>query len=386
MTGDTFTDEKTPVSPTNTDTSTLQGDAIIEIREDNDRVDLEAAPVAAGEHAQPADEKRPGFIRRVTGSFKITPEPAHVTETRTRTLENNPNGFPRLATFQASDPNFGLYRSYSYLHSRILLDYQDEITELEKELDNCDWDDFDEDPERPKARLAGPDEEGERTRRTVLREIKTKLMEYDEVLIKVRTLESFQRPSDRDYRSVRRYYNNTKPLHDGEMESVRCKEDIVSISTGRERAAFDGGVETLIGQVDGTVQKWFNLKQPPLLKYFRTPELAAKTQNTDISLYSATRIDKMVNIFITFVIFVLLIVPIVTMYQLTSTITIDGNTPANTYRNTFNAVGVLIVFTLLFSAAMSVLTKAARHEMFAASAAYCAILVVFIGNFTGPNN
>jgi hypothetical protein len=74
------------------------------------------------------------------------------------------------------------------------------------------------------------------------------------------------------------------------------------------------------------------------------------------------------------------------MYQLTSTITIDGSTPANTYRNTFNAVGVLIVFTLLFSAAMSVLTKAARHEMFAASAAYCAILVVFIGNFTGPNN
>lgn len=117
-------------------------------------------------------------------------------------MENNPNGFPRLATFQASDANFGLYRSYSYLHSRILLDYQDEITELEKELDNCDWDDFEEDPERPKVRLAGSDEEGERTRRTVLREIKTKLMEYgtcfawfeltqltvtDDVLIKVRT-------------------------------------------------------------------------------------------------------------------------------------------------------------------------------------------------------
>jgi hypothetical protein len=55
-------------------------------------------------------------------------------------------------------------------------------------------------------------------------------------------------------------------------------------------------------------------------------------------------------------------------------------------RDTINAVGVLIVFTLLFSAAMSILTKAARHELFAASAAYCAILVVFIGNFTGPGN
>lgn len=59
----------------------------------------------------------------------------------------------------------------------------------------------------------------------------------------------------------------------------------------------------------------------------------------------------------------------------------DSNT-----RDTLNAVGLLIVFTLLFSAAMSLLTKAARHELFAASAAYCAILVVFIGNFTGPGN
>lgn len=60
---------------------------------------------------------------------------------------------------------------------------------------------------------------------------------------------------------------------------------------------------------------------------------------------------------------------------------LDANT-----RDTLNAVGLLIVFTLLFSAAMSLLTKAARHELFAASAAYCAILVVFIGNFTGPGN
>lgn len=99
---------------------------------------------------------------------------------------------------------------------------------------------------------------------------------------------------------------------------------------------------------------------------------------------------------ITFVIFILLVVPVVTMYQLTSTSMIEpssGNSTSSSAsaadintRDTFNAVGVLIVFTLLFSAAMSLLTKAARHELFAASAAYCAILVVFIGNFTGPGN
>jgi hypothetical protein len=134
-------------------------------------------------------------------------------------------------------------------------------------------------------------------------------------------------------------------------------------------------------------------------KYFRTPELRAKTSNEYISFYSSTRIDKLVNILITFVIFILLVIPVVTLYHLTSTSAIsnlaqlagDGasvpTSAVDAYNHDlFNAVGVLIVFTLLFSAAMSLLTKAARHELFAASAAYCAILVVFIGNFTAPGN
>jgi hypothetical protein len=125
----------------------------------------------------------------------------------------------------------------------------------------------------------------------------------------------------------------------------------------------------------------------------------AKTDDAKVAFYSSSRIDKLVNILITFVIFILLVIPVVVLYHLTSTSAIsnladlkaaNATVPASAVddynRDTFNAVGVLIVFTLLFSAAMSLLTKAARHELFAASAAYCAILVVFIGNFTGPGN
>jgi magnesium-transporting ATPase (P-type) len=97
-----------------------------------------------------------------------------------------------------------------------------------------------------------------------------------------------------------------------------------------------------------------------------------------------------VNIFITIVIFSLLVIPIILMYQLTNTAAHgdDGSTNSRNgnNRDMFQAVGVLMVFTLLFSTAMSLLTKAARHELFAASAAYCAILVVFIGNLTAPGN
>ena len=63
-----------------------------------------------------------------------------------------------------------------------MLDLQDEITCLEKELDEVDWDDFDEDSDRLKSRdfdIRQPTGEGEpRNRRIILREIKSKLMEY----------------------------------------------------------------------------------------------------------------------------------------------------------------------------------------------------------------
>ncbi|KAF2634569.1 hypothetical protein P280DRAFT_538556 [Massarina eburnea CBS 473.64] len=411
MTGDTILgsenekEPQSPASPTSTD-ETLRGDAIIDIREEEGSVAMSSEDERSSVNdasAQPHDEKqRPTFLRRVTGSFKTDPDPLSVTDTRTRKLENTPNGFPRLAAFQSTEANFSLYRSFSYLHSRILLDLQDEITALEKELDDIDWDDFEEDPIRLRSREAdvakAATEGGIRNRRVILREIKDRLMEYDEVLIKACKLESFQKPSDRNYRSVRRYHHNTKPLMDAEMDSIRSKEDTISLRSGREWATFDGGVENVISKCDGSLKKIFGLKAPPLQKYFRTPELRAKTTNSHISFYSSTRIDQLINVLITFVIFVLLVVPVITMYKLTSTSShvelSDSNSSsvanvsalASSDRDTFNAVGVLIVFTLLFSAAMSILTKAARHELFAASAAYCAILVVFIGNFTGPGN
>lgn len=86
----------------------------------------------------------------------------------------------------------------------------------------------------------------------------------DEVLIKARKLESFQRPSDRNYRSVRRYFYNEKPLLDAETDAIRSKEDIVSLHNGREWASFDGGVETMIGLTDRFLKKVFRLKNRPL--------------------------------------------------------------------------------------------------------------------------
>lgn len=81
------------------------------------------------------------------------------------------------------------------------------------------------------------------------------------------------------------------------------------------------------------------------------------------------------NFLITIVIFLLLAAPIMGMQRLQS---------LKIEKAMFAAIGVLLVFTLLFACALSLLTKAKRHELFAASTAYCAVLVVFIG-LSGSN-
>jgi hypothetical protein len=96
----------------------------------------------------------------VTGSFRSEPDPIFVTETNTRTRKH----------------------TNASLHSRVLLDLQDEITSLEAELDEIDLEDSFEDQRRLMSRdydASQPHGEGApRSRRVILREIKTKLLEY----------------------------------------------------------------------------------------------------------------------------------------------------------------------------------------------------------------
>ena len=48
---------------------------------------------------------------------------------------------------------------------------------------------------------------------------------------------------------------------------------------------------------------------------------------------------------------------------------------------------VVSLFVLAFCLALSIMTNAKRHEVFAATAAYCAVLVVFLANLpNGPRD
>jgi hypothetical protein len=77
--------------------------------------------------------------------------------------------------------------------------------------------------------------------------------------------------------------------------------------------------------------------------------------------YTRSRINKAVITIITFMILFLLILPIYLLFRLTSGV--------QTPHNNALCIGVLLVFTLAFSAVISLFTRAQRHEILAASAA-----------------
>lgn len=300
-------------------------------------------------------------------------------------MEDCPNGYPRLAAFNASEQNFMLYRGFSCVHARLLLKMQADIQMLESELDALDRDHVsfgDETRLRSwdidVAACKAEKKEGERTRDDILENLRVKVCQYDELLVKARELVSFQRPTDRDYRSVRNWHEQAAPLVSEEQEFLLWKEDIITLRHGREWASFDGLVEEMLHKIDcALIRVSFSLSSRSFVadsvsqRLFCTDDQRRKSSNKKIYYFSPSRVAKLVNLIITTVIFLLLAAPVLSMYRLST---------LKTTESMFAAIGVLMVFTLLFAAAMSMLTKARRHELFAASAAYCAVLVVFIGS------
>lgn len=78
--------------------------------------------------------------------------------------------------------------------------------------------------------------------------------------------------------------------------------------------------------------------------------------------YTRSRIEGLAAGIITFMILVLLVVPTYVLYHLTNDVGQGSQTTAL-------CIGVLLIFTLAFSAALSLFTRARRHEILGAAAA-----------------
>jgi hypothetical protein len=206
-----------------------------------------------------------------------------------------------------------------------------------------------------------------------------------ELLTIARDLTSLSKPAARDYRSVRAYFEEKGPVVEDE-KYINHKEDIITLKPGRENAWLDAMVEKGLRKfASPTVRasSYLSRAHSHLTTHqylFCSPETRAKADQHTI-LYSKNRIDALVTTIITLMILFLLIIPIYVLWDLAGQLQ-DGKTSASAV-----TIGVLLVFTLIFSAVLSLFTRARRHEILGAAAAYCAVLVVFISNVgqNGPS-
>ena len=96
-------------------------------------------------------------------------------------MDDYDQGYGKVAAFEDCDPNFLIYRKFGWLHNRIILHTQDELQELEERLEGLDkWEVSDGDKEILKHRRED-DKDTDSPRKELLKTIKAKLAEYDEL-------------------------------------------------------------------------------------------------------------------------------------------------------------------------------------------------------------
>ncbi|KAF2657862.1 hypothetical protein K491DRAFT_313155 [Lophiostoma macrostomum CBS 122681] len=292
----------------------------------------------------------------------------------TRRLNDHVKGYPNVAAFLDSDEGLSVYRRFGYLQSRLLLNKQEDLRRLEKDLSRMDRMITHTDINAMCSRdLRGPHREDHEK---LLREIEQKFCSYANVLTAAQQLMAFGKPAEGDRKSVARYLANRQCLSQEQGEWIQHQDDLITLRARREHAWLDDLVETFLKMSHcWLIDVLFRSKETRKKTEIDSDTMPAqppKDEDKYEIFYTPSRISKATNCILTVLILILMIVPVYILYHMVHDI---GTRHAYT-----TCLGILLVFTLAFSSVLSLFTKARRHEIFAAAAAYCAVLVVFLGN------
>ncbi len=130
------------------------------------------------------------------------------------------------------------------------------------------------------------------------------------------------------------------PVNDADAEFILQKEDLVTLRPGREHAWLDAAVEKLLSICD----------IPFVRRLFQSEETRRKTDGSGSEVYyTRSRIDKLVVTIITVMVLVLLVLPVYLLFSMSGA--------ERKSRSDFTCIGVLLVFTLAFSACISLFTS-----------------------------
>lgn len=272
-------------------------------------------------------------------------------------IDEYPDGFSRLAAFVNSDNDFAMIRSFSYCHTRLLLQLQVEVTELEKALFTLDKKD-EANPAMKYRRVSTKHKENSDTEHTkLMSELKTKLKEYDETVQKFVFLKSLGPPPERNHYSYFNWIWRNKPLSKGYYDYIYHASDFVSLS-GSRSSYFEELIRRHITWWRGSpIRKWIKIKEEEM-----------PTLDQSVSYYSPSRLGGVVQVLMVSTIMGVLLIPVYLLFLVPMSHLMMAITST--------------AFIFLFAIIMTVVAEGRIYEIFVGTATYAAILIMFLGNIS----
>ncbi|KAI1269871.1 hypothetical protein F5Y18DRAFT_112264 [Xylariaceae sp. FL1019] len=279
------------------------------------------------------------------------------------------NGFPRVASKIAGDPDKTgtIYRRFDRLASRALLLMEAEIAELEAIQDKYDeedrlrgdrlsgesrskWSTFERQANELDAggRFVNP---GEAKRMKLFKIINDKLEKYYDALARQQALLNLEKPAHTTVQRMRKWFL-------GEEENKQPQ------LWGRSQKRFED-VNDLVALKVPANQDRLSLF---VLNYFGG-FFQADGHHSDSDIVPERSVAKVVAILCSIFSAVVLFGSVISLYFV--------------YNRPYALLGLVGAWTILFALCIGVLTNARRDQVFAATAAYAAVLVVFISPSLG---
>jgi len=276
-------------------------------------------------------------------------------------VDDFPQGLPRLAACMNSDGVFTNYRRFGRLSNRMLIHRMMDLTELEKKIDDLDI----ADAANPTMQFRLRGKEGysgwDDTQRKLIDEACVKYSEYADILLKQAQLLALGKTSERNHKQLLNWIINNKPLGSGKYEFIFQADDFVSPGKAPEK---DRWFEDLI-------ESWLDSKgrfRSMIKNFLRTESERMKTDDEYFFHYDSARLTTLGNTLIVLLTVGGIAIPVLLLFLQSMNRAIMAT--------------VALVFVLFFPVSVSVVTGARVQDLMFGTAAYSAVVIMFLGNFS----
>lgn len=279
-------------------------------------------------------------------------------------------GFPSLAAFISGDVDRStlIFNRFDDLSARNLLYMQEELAELQAELHVFD----DEDGQNLESKKAARNwkefkkkGEAQPRRLELIRDIRILMKEYREALLTESKFAAIPSPDNKTFKAFRKEMFK----YDATLAKNLC------IIGGHSKNLYDNAHEMAALKIPEQQDRLSQFVEDHLGYFFReksNPNSYGGGLISDVTFVSGRSISTFISYLSTLLAAVLLIGAILVLYKVA---------------NPDTKLGLLALFTCLFAISVGLLTNARRTEIFGATAAYAAVLVVFVsGNLGGSSS